>query len=150
MFFVRTNLSTFVLPNRLQAYVRQHRQLAPNIPFYGGVYCHQDKWVGGFGIILNRAAATLLVREGLHRKWFQQPDVADDVQIGRILQHMKVSCNPEAPLLFYTWDMNHSTAYHLAQIRKQSHVVFVRLKIDPSNGSRQVYANAVAALDQMM
>lgn len=147
-FFVRTNLSTCVLPSRLQAYVQQHAPPTPDIPFYSGVYCHQEKWVGGFGVILNRTAATMLVHEGMRQPWFDQPDVADDVQMGRVMQHMGVACNPESPLLFYTWDTDHDTAHHLEHIRTHPHVVFVRLKLEASEGDsrRAVYAEATVAL----
>ena len=140
--FVRTNLNTFVLPRRLRKHIEPYRH--SSVPYYGGVYCHHDHWVGGYGIVFNRAAAERLVDEGFRPEWFHAK-VADDVQIGRVMQHQGVLCDPKAPFLSYVWDTSHDTAYHLQRLREQSHVVFVRLKME-DGWEEGRYRDAVEAL----
>ena len=94
--------------------------------------------------MFNRAAAERLVDEGFRPEWFHAK-VADDVQIGRVMQHQGVRCDPKAPFLSYAWDTSHDTAYHLQRLREQSHVVFVRLKME-DGWEEGRYRDAVEAL----
>lgn len=142
--FVRTNLSTFVLLRRLRQHVAPYRH--SSAPYYGGVYCRNDFWVGGWGIVLNRAAAKRLVEEGFRPERFRTMR-ADDVLIGQVMQDKGVRCDPKACILGYTWDAAHDTAYHLQRLREKSHVVFVRLKME-DGWEEGKYRHAVEALLQ--
>ena len=66
-FYVRTNLSSFLIFDNLH---RKLQDIDINKPYYSGVYCQPDRadkqnvrWVGGFGIILNKKARNILVKE---------------------------------------------------------------------------------------
>ena len=146
-FFVRTNMSTYVLPNRLLKHLRQNAPVDPLVPYYSGVYCHPSYWIGGFGIILNRIAAQRLVEEGMKPKWFNQEGVGDDVQIGRVMQQQCVVCDPNSPQLFYTWDYTKDTTFNLERIRENKEVVFIRLRQE-NEWKKDRYIEAINMLNK--
>ena len=104
-YYIRTNLSTFIINNKLFKYLNTLGK--KNEPIYRGVYCRAYKnyhFVGGYGIILNAQAAKKLVEFGKHEKNFNDSHEADDVLIGKIMKNIGVVCKNES--LDYLWNYN--------------------------------------------
>ena len=142
-FVVRTNLSTYILSERLQKYLENIN----SFPHYSGAYCDNDYWVGGFGIILDRISAQQLVEEGLRPEWYNQ-DVPDDVQIGRVLKHIGITCNTSSPQRFYIWDYTKDALFNLENIRKNKNALFIRLNPETNKWNKDKYIKAINMLNK--
>ena len=122
-YYVRTNLSTFVITSKLEAFLlKRTRKL-----FYEGIYCNTDNWVNGWGIILSNDAAKVLVQEGRKRKYYIDHDIADDVLIGKILHKRGIYCRGKN-LLGYSWDKKRSFEENIRVIDSNPHTIFIRLQ----------------------
>ena len=86
-YFVRTNLSTFIIQSRLQSYLKNIN----NKDVYDGVNCH-DNWIAGWGIILNKNTSKLLLKDGFKNESFNSGK-ADDVLIGHIMRNNSIKCH---------------------------------------------------------
>ena len=104
-FIVRTNLSTFILWSRLIEYLTIVR------PTYSGVRVNPDQWVNGWGIVMNRNIASLLVSDHVQRST-DASSVPDDVMIGRQLNEHGFPCMMSGtsirdyPVISYLWRYN--------------------------------------------
>lgn len=148
--FVRTNLSTFVIQERLQTYINFLRINTTQPTIYHGVYCHADSWVGGWGIIMNKSAVEILVQEGLKKSNFWAKK-ADDVLIGNILKKQKIYCNTpynKSPLS-YIWDYSLTIDKNISEINKRPTVIFIRMtnrNIERNSSSKKEYLDALHML----
>lgn len=137
-YYVRTNLSTFIIYDRLYKYLDNIGIV--NEPIYRGVYCADGNWVGGFGIILNRPAAKKLVEIGKKPKFFNKK-TSDDVLVGKIMTIIDCKC-VKNEILYYQWIYNKSN--NLKNIENNDKI-FIRLFWDMKT-NRKAYSNAVVRL----
>ena len=78
-YFVRTNLSTFVIQDRLKSYLTHLNQ--SNV--YDGVYCSKNaNWIAGWGVVLDKNTCNMLIQDGIKEENFNKR-VSDDVLIGK-------------------------------------------------------------------
>mgnify|MGYP000927448768 CR=1 FL=1 len=127
-FFIRTNLSTFVVQSRLQSYIRLKKNyLTENI--YTGCYCDRNQpwWVGGWGILMNANACKLLLQDSFKPQHFNNNTRPDDVLIGDILKSKNVTCQTSEQLS-YRWNSSISNEANFRNIHTNPSAIFIRLK----------------------
>ena len=131
-YFIRTNLSTFIIYNRLYKYLEKIGIV--NKPIYRGVYCHNN-WVAGFGIILNKVAAKKLVEIGKDPKFFNKK-ASDDVIIGQIMKSIDCACL-QNEILLYQWIYSKSNNIYAITNNDK---IFIRLRasVSPRNKSEMI------------
>lgn len=125
-YFVRTNLSTFIIQSRLQSYLKNIN----NKDVYDGVNCH-DNWIAGWGIILNKNTSKLLLKDGIKNESFNSGK-ADDVLIGHIMRNNSIKCynntnNTNNNHLGYFWKYNLSFEENIKLINNKKNAIFIRL-----------------------
>jgi len=135
-YYIRTNLSTFIIYNKLYKYLNKIGIV--NEPIYRGVYC--TSFVGGFGIILNKVAAKKLVEIGKQAKYFNKKD-CDDVLIGRIMKSIDCACKKKE-ILYYQWNYQKSESNNIHAIQKGNHNIFIRLK----TANSKIYSRVINTL----
>jgi len=133
-YFIRTNLSTFIIYDRLYKYLEKIGVV--NKPIYRGVYCHNN-WVGGFGIILNKVAAKKLVEIGKNPKFFNKY-APDDVLVGKIMKSIGCTCLRNE-LLFYQWIYSKSNNIYAITNNDK---IFIRFSWTASENESGMYPNA--------
>ena len=127
-FYLRTNLSTVYIFPYLQKYIQENFSRFHRKPFISG-HCHS--WgVSGTGILMNRKARNILVKEGLHDEYFQNNSDYDDVLINKILKNYntKIICTP----FIYLWNKHTSFDENLQTIQN-NHYPSIRLRFDHDN-----------------
>jgi hypothetical protein len=97
-FFVRTNTNTFPIIKHIVEYCNNRR----NEQVFSGVYCvdasrsdPREKpvnFVGGWGIVLDKNTAKVLVTEGKKPENFDKKGIPDDVLIAMILETKNIRC----------------------------------------------------------
>lgn len=122
-YYIRTNLSTFIIKSRLTEYLKEKK------PTYGGVYCSlPDSWVGGWGIIMNDISADKLQKMAPKFKDTSN-EVPDDVLIGKILKTSDITCE-NVDNMGYIWDYKLSFDRNIHNIDKTPTNIFIRLCTD--------------------
>lgn len=137
-FYIRTNLSTFVIFDSLCNYLRSIPQDRPiytggkhpvTIPRQKDVLLLQSKFkaFSGTSIILNRLARNMIVKYGFEKKYYES-DAYDDQVFGMFFndQNINVFSSPTSNSL-YRWLYNKSFGSNIANMKKQTYS-FVRLK----------------------
>ena len=129
---VRTNLSTYVMFDRLKLLLEQNDIKYGGKPYYLGPYCDMPRsWVGGWGITMNRAAAKVLLKHGSNDKHMKDAVTPDDILIGGVLKEGDVLC--QTGNHGYWWDYNKTANANIASIQADPNAVFIRLKITNDN-----------------
>lgn len=125
--YLRTNGSTFVDFECLQAQVANRRLVRNDAPpfFTGGLLF--DWGVSGTSIVLNHAAASLLVHHGFHPRYYHDTKTPDDVLISNVMKDHAVRVAPNDGLRLYRWNPNESYATNQAE-RARLGAPFVRLR----------------------
>ena len=129
-YFIRTNMNCFISGKRLKSYLQNLEE--SNSGMYEGVYCspnikHSVNFVGGYGVILDKKSARIIVKEGLKDHNFNDTSIADDVLLARILKKHNILCHPPKSNLCYVWDKEKSIEDNLNFIKEKEHKCFVRL-----------------------
>ena len=129
-YFIRTNLSTHICWPRLLSYLQFLD------PQYTGVGHASDSWVPGWGIVMSRRVAEVLVQQGgPGSPEFIADQPPDDVQIGRVLFKCGIYCTFKnhtiLPSPGYFWDNTISITDNVGKICRDPEIVFVRLREAP-------------------
>ncbi len=145
-YFVRTNLSTFVIQDRLKSYLTHLNQ--SNV--YDGVYCSKNaNWIAGWGVVLDKNTCNMLIQDGIKEENFNKR-VSDDVLIGKILKSHNVQCNTKHRAhLGYAWKYNKTIKENIESIQQKPNVMFIRLTqrgLDKDMIKKEKYTNALNAL----
>lgn len=147
--FVRTNLSTYVMFDRLKLLLEQSDAKYGGEPYYLGPYCGNGFWVPGWGITMNRAAAELLLANGSSSTQMGDTKTPDDVLIGDVLKQTGVSCKKTREYAYW-WNYKKSAGANIAAIKAHKNAVFIRLKLTPdntmTNSKLEQYQAAIRAL----
>ena len=144
-YFIRTNLSTFVIQKRLISYINKLK----NKNVYNGVFCKtNENWIGGWGIILNKETSKILIKEAYNKQYFYNKSIPDDVLMGKILKDVGVKC--DTTRLGYIWNYSLSIDENIKAIQKNSNAIFIRLIrrkiLDNDEASKIDYLNALKKL----
>ena len=122
-YYIRTNLSTFFIFSHLIPYVKQYYSV--HQPTFGG-YCF-DWGISGTGIIMNKAARNILVKEGLKKEYFYNRNIPDDVLISKVLLENNVQ--KICPSTLYGWNFNIPYSENIDIIKKYK-IPCIRLRLD--------------------
>ena len=125
--FVRTNLSTHIIWSRLRDYLRWD-------PQYSGPWETGQSWARGWGIVMSRAVAEVLVRTGGPGSPEYSAAVPDDVQIGCVLAKSNIRCEFTrcvAPRTGLIWNSGVSIPDNVRTTQLNSESIFVRLRGAP-------------------
>lgn len=122
-YYIRTNLSSFFIFSHLIPYLKKHYSIEQ--PVFGG-YCF-DWGISGTGIIMNKSARNILVKEGFKKEYFNNLNIPDDVLISKILliNYVQKIC----PNTLYTWNFNISELENI-NIIKEFKIPCIRLRLD--------------------
>lgn len=142
-FYLRTNLSSFILFNNL---LKKVRILSQKTPFFSGVYCQKEKdydWVGGYGILLNRPAKEILLNKGKQEKYFNDKKIPDDVLVGKVFGENNIRCHDLIDFA-YVWDYNKNINDNMnMNIIKEKHPAVIRLRNDNNIKEYQKVCNVI-------
>jgi hypothetical protein len=126
-FYVRTNLSTFVI---LEHLLYRLKQLPRNIPIYtGGGNWHWG--IGGTGIVFNEMGRKILVKNAFEKQYFENTRIPDDVLISQLfLLHAVKKYEPNFEFI-HVWDYTQSWFFNLEKLRTNK-IPFCRMKNEES------------------
>tara|TARA_X000000950_G_C13903206_1_gene655702 strand:+ start:2947 stop:3747 length:801 start_codon:yes stop_codon:yes gene_type:complete len=139
-FYIRTNLSTFIIFDLLNNYLQNIPQ---NKPIYTGGYIWGPKthmfypendFASGTSIILNKLARDKIVKYGFEDKYFKDMKYADDIVFCRFFNDydLKIFYNSENGQDLYFWNYKISFESNLKNIRSHNYP-FLRLKTNDLN-----------------
>lgn len=143
-YFVRTNLSTFICFDNLNKFIEKYT------PTYSGILCNYPSWVNGWGIILNKNIANILVIKGGKHTPIYNLNKPDDVCIGKVLFNNNIKCeldiNNKDINIAYLWKFDKSIPYNLAILNKYNSKVFIRLNMH-NHFNKNVFLNICNILE---
>lgn len=133
-YYIRTNLSSFFIFSHLIPYLKKHYSIEQ--PVFGG-YCF-DWGISGTGIIMNKSARNILVKEGFKKEYFDNLYIPDDVLISKIL----LNNNVQKICLYtlYGWNFDISELENINKI-KESKVPIIRLRLDNKKNEYEFITN---------
>ena len=100
-FYIRTNLSTFLIFDYLEDYLRN---IPINKPIITG-RCDRD-FSSGTSIILNKLGRNFLLKYGLDDKYFNNDKKPDDVLMAKVFIDNKKKCETINKYTLYYWKYN--------------------------------------------
>lgn len=135
-FYIRTNLSTFIIEKYL---ITALKNIPTNIPIYTGGSIRKWgnlKFVCGTSIVLNELAKNILINN-VNDYNRDQHLIADDVIIGKILKNNGINITRYHNLQLYLWNWNLSFDDNI-KIINQLKLPFIRLKPKNINKNNQI------------
>jgi len=140
-FYIRTNLSTFLIFDYLEDYLKN---IPIDIPILSG-RCNNKYYASGTSIVLNKLGRKLLLKYGFKKKYFNNEKRPDDVLIGKVFKDKKNFCSVINKNSLYYWKYNQEYHSNLKTIIKYKYP-FIRLKNRNETNSYEEVINKLIKL----
>lgn len=132
-YYVRTNLSTFLIVPYLNSYVKKIPQ---DIPLLTGK-CMKPKWASGTSIVLNKKGRDHLLTYGFKNVYYKNTSVPDDVLIGKVFNDFGMKCTSiRNSQTLFRWNYNNEFEINLQNIQRGEYP-FIRLKVSKKKDIRK-------------